>query len=150
MYAIRSYYDPFHVLSAWLNGTKGCALPRVWAPSRITSYNVCYTKLLRIFALARARRDNRPEIGCTRRIQRSPGLRQRARLVRLEQHRVAQALRRGMPYALGVGYEQIIADDLDTSTNGLGELAPTLLVIFRQGVLDRNDGIALDPSYNFV
>ena len=49
MYAIRSYYGPgttSRIAARRWGGTE----PRAAARPRITSYNVCYTKLLRLFA----------------------------------------------------------------------------------------------------
>ena len=65
----------------------------------------------------------------------------RTDLVELDKDRVAAAKADTLCKSLGVGYEQIVADQLYLAAKLLGKLLPAFPVLFVQSVLDGDDGI---------
>src|SRR5207247_11005964 len=47
--------------------------------------------------------------------------------------------------ALDVGDEEVVADELDVSTHGVGQALPALPVVLGHAVLDGNDRVASSP-----
>ncbi len=72
------------------------------------------------------------------------GLGQGADLVDLDQDGVGQAALDAFGQPLGVGHEQIVADQLDLAAQRVGQQLPAFEIILGHAVLDRDDRIALD------
>ena len=87
-----------------------------------------------------------PQPGLLRRLQCAPRRGQCPGLVRLDENSIATALRRCRGYARGVGHQEIIADHLDSPAQRGRELTHPLGIVLRHRILDRQDGIALDPG----
>ena len=64
------------------------------------------------------------------------GLGQGADLVDLDEHGVRGAHLDALLDALGVGDEQVVADELDAAAQALGQADPTVPVVLAQAVLD--------------
>ena len=68
----------------------------------------------------------------------------RADLVQLDEDRVAAAQANALGQTLGVGDEQVIADQLDLAAQFLRHLLPALPVLLIEAVLNGVDGVLLD------
>ena len=71
------------------------------------------------------------------------GLGDGADLVQLNQDSVAAAQGDALGQTLGVGDEQVVANQLDLAAQLAGQLLPALPVLFIQAVLDGDDGVLL-------
>ena len=78
------------------------------------------------------------------------GFRQRADLVDLDQDRVGDALVDAFLQDLGVGHEQVVADQLDLLAQTLGQMRPAGPVAFVHAVLDRDDRVLVAPGGQHV
>src|SRR5438046_5691653 len=67
---------------------------------------------------------------------------ERADLVHFHENRIGRALLDSFAQEFHVGYEQIVADELDFVAELVGELLPVCPIAFRAAVLDADDGIA--------
>ena len=81
-----------------------------------------------VLGLAGAVRDDRAVARFGRHVDRGERLGQRADLVRLDQDRVRDAARDALAQDLGVGHEQIVADELDALAEPLREQRPAVPV----------------------
>src|SRR5437867_2940459 len=81
-----------------------------------------------------------------RHLDRLQGFRQRADLVQLDEDRVPNALRNPLREDLRVGHEDVVANELHSMPQPLGEHLPALPVLLAQSVLDRDDRIAPDEA----
>ena len=68
---------------------------------------------------------------------------QRADLVDLDQDGVGEAVLDALGQALGVGDEEIVADELDLLAELVGDRLPAGHVVLGHAVLDRDDRVAL-------
>ena len=66
---------------------------------------------------------------------------QRADLVDLDQDRIGDALPDAVAQPLGVGDEQIVADELHLVADQIGQRLPAFPIVLRHAVLDRDDRI---------
>jgi hypothetical protein len=98
-----------------------------------------------VLGLAGAVRDHGGPAGLARHANRIEGLGEGSDLVQLDQDRVGSALRDPALEDLGVGHEDIVADDLDAVALLRGLRRPAGPVPFGEAVLDGADGIAGDP-----
>jgi ApbE superfamily uncharacterized protein (UPF0280 family) len=64
-----------------------------------------------------------------------------ADLVELDEDGVADAARDAVGEALGVGHEEVVADELDALAEALGEELPGVPVVLRGAVLDGEQGV---------
>src|SRR5580700_3874274 len=82
------------------------------------------------------------------------GFSERADLVHLNQDRVSDALPEPLAKEFDIGYEQVIAHELNLSAERRGQLLPARPVIFRTAVLDRDDWVLrtelLIKGYEFI
>jgi hypothetical protein len=69
------------------------------------------------------------------------GLGEGADLVDLDEDRVGDAVGDAAGEALGVGDEEVVADELDAVADGLGEGRPAVPVVLAHPVLDRDDRV---------
>ena len=69
---------------------------------------------------------------------------QRSDLVNLDQDRVGATLRDTFREELNIGHEKIVAHQLATVADALGEFLPALPIVFAHTVLDRVDRIFAD------
>ena len=86
-------------------------------------------------------RDHRCIAGLVGHIDGGQRLRQRADLVGLDEDGIGNVLVDALLQDLGVGDEQVIADELDFLAEGLREDAPSFPIALAHAVLDRDDGI---------
>jgi len=98
-----------------------------------------------VLGLARAVGDDGGVIGLLGHVDGLDGLGDGADLVDLDQDRVAGAHADALLQALGIGDEEVVADDLYLVAEGLGHLDVAVPVILVQRILDRDDGILVDP-----
>ena len=73
--------------------------------------------------------------------------RQRADLVDLDQDGIGRAALKAHGQALGIGHEEVVADQLAAVADHVGENAPALPVILGHAVLDGDDGVAVDQVF---
>ena len=66
---------------------------------------------------------------------------QAADLVDLDQDRIGNALVDPLLEPLGIGDEQVVADELDPSAELVGQRLPAVPIVFRHPVLDRRDRV---------
>src|SRR5271165_1276363 len=82
------------------------------------------------------------------------GFSERADLVHLNQDRISDALSDPLAKEFDIGYEQVIAHELNLRAESLGQLLPARPVIFRTAVLDRDDRVLraelLIKGYEFI
>ncbi|MNX46846.1 hypothetical protein D3C86_773940 [compost metagenome] len=78
------------------------------------------------------------------------GLGQGADLVDLDQDGVGRAEADAAVEAIGVGDEEVVADQLHALAEALGELGPAVPVVFGHAVLDREDGVAVDEVLEVI
>src|SRR5690606_28790688 len=71
---------------------------------------------------------------------------QRADLVDLDQDAVADSLVDAALQTLGIGDEQIVADQLYAAPQSLGQGAPAVPVVLATAVLDRADRVLVGPG----
>ena len=69
------------------------------------------------------------------------GFSERADLVDLNQNRISNALSDPFAKEFDIGYEQVIAHELDLCAQSRGQLLPARPVVFRTAVLDRDDWV---------
>src|SRR5437868_1126361 len=69
----------------------------------------------------------------------------RTDLVDLDEDGIRDALVDAFLQALGIGDEQVVANQLNFVTSELGKFLPTFPVIFGEAVLDGNDRIVIRP-----
>ena len=74
------------------------------------------------------------------------GLGDGADLVDLDQDGVGDLLLDALLQALGVGDEEVVADELDCVADVFGEELPAVPVVFGEAVFDGDDGVLLRPS----
>ncbi len=74
------------------------------------------------------------------------GFCQRADLVDLDQDRVGDTLLDAFTQNLGVGDEQIVADQLNLLAQRCGQGGPAFPVVFRHGVFDGDDRVLVAPG----
>ena len=90
------------------------------------------------------RDDSRPAGAASER-DRLDGLGQRPDLVELDEDGVGGVLLDRACDPLGVGDEEIVADQLDGPSQPLGQVPPAIPVILGEAVLERNDRVARGP-----
>src|SRR5581483_10136340 len=93
----------------------------------------------RVLGLARTVRDHSRVAIAPRQLNRIQRLRDAANLVHFAEDWVADLLINTALQALHVGHEQIIADELDFAASLLGQILPSLPVVFGEAVLDRHN-----------
>jgi hypothetical protein len=69
------------------------------------------------------------------------GFSERADLVDLNQNRISNTLSDPFAKEFDIGYEQVIAHELDLCAKSRGQLLPARPVVFRAAVLDRDDWV---------
>ena len=74
------------------------------------------------------------------------GLGDGADLVDLDEDGVGDLLLDSLLQALGVGDEEVVADELDLGADEVGELAPAGPVVFGETVFERDDGVLAGPG----
>ncbi len=99
-----------------------------------------------VFGLARAVADHRGVAGAVGHLDGLEGLGQGADLVDLDQDAVGAALGDALRQALGVGDEEVVADDLDLVAQGLGDRGVAGPVVLVERVFDRDDRVLVDPG----
>src|ERR1700712_2606987 len=90
----------------------------------------------RVLGLSGAVRDHRRVAGVAGDPDRLQGLAQGADLVDLDEDRVAYSELDPAPQALGIGDEEVIADQLDAIAEGLSQELPAVPVLLVHPVLD--------------
>ena len=73
------------------------------------------------------------------------GFRDGADLVDLNEDGVGHLLVDSLLEALGVGDEEVVADELDAVADVFGEELPAVPVVFGEAVFDADDGVFVDP-----
>ena len=68
-----------------------------------------------------------------------------ADLVDLDEDGVGDLLLDALLEALGVGDEEVVADELDLVADVFGEVLPAVPVVFGEAVFDGDDGVLVDP-----
>src|SRR6266540_3289045 len=101
----------------------------------------------RVLRLAAAVRDDARPARLARLIDRIERLRQRADLVKLDQHRVRRLLLDPPLDPLDVRDEDVVPYKLRLIADTLGQQPPACPVLLRHPVLDRDDGIAPAPVF---
>src|SRR6516162_1994198 len=96
-----------------------------------------------VLGLTRARREYCPPIGGAGCLDRLDGLGDRSGLVGFDKNGIAGPDKRGLADALSIGHQEIIADDLDTISDRFRETYPSVLIEFRERILDGGDGISV-------
>src|SRR5271166_3589205 len=99
----------------------------------------------RVFGLAGAMADYRGEPGAMGHLDGLQGFGQGANLVDLDQDAVGAALGNASRQAFGVGHEEVVANNLGLASQRLGEGRVTGPVVLVERVLDRDDGILVNP-----
>ena len=69
------------------------------------------------------------------------GFSERADLIHLNQNRIRDTLSDPLAKEFDIGYEQIIAHELNLTAKSRGQLLPSRPVVFRTAVLDRDDWV---------
>jgi hypothetical protein len=93
-----------------------------------------------VLGFAGAVRDDVAPAGLLAHLDRLDGLGHRADLIELDEHGVGGLLLDAAGDELGVGHVEVVADDLDLVAQGGRVLAEAVPVVFRQAVLDGDDG----------
>ncbi len=97
-----------------------------------------------IFGLTAAGAHGDLPAGCAGQRSGLGGLGQGADLVHFEQERVGGACAHRPPDALGVGAEQVVAEDQGAAGQALLELRPMAPIVFGQAVFQADDRVAFD------
>src|ERR1700719_4868968 len=98
-----------------------------------------------VFGLTRARREYRSPIGSAGCLNRLHGLGDRSCLIWLHENCIAGSSQRSFADAGGIGYQEIITDDLDAISDSSSETNQSVLIELRQRILDRYDGVSIEP-----
>src|SRR5204862_7800257 len=72
-------------------------------------------------------------------------LAQRPDLVDLDENRVADAILDAAGETFRIRDEDVVADELAPLAEGARELGPSVPIVFGEAVLDRHDGILVEP-----
>ena len=96
--------------------------------------------------VARARRDDGRVALALRELERLAGIRERAGLIGLDEHRVGDARADAVCEALGRGREEVVAEQLHVCAEQLRDEPPALPVVLAQRILDRDERIATRPG----
>ena len=89
--------------------------------------------------------DTTADQPAARQLDRLDRLGERADLVQLDQDRVRRVELDGLGDPLGVRDQQIVADQLDPVAEPLAQVLPARPVVLAEAVLERHDGIAVNP-----
>src|SRR3954469_5992297 len=119
-------------------GGAGLDLPRVHGDSQVGDRGV--------FRLAAAMAGNAGVAIPMGQMNRRDGFGERADLVHFDQNAVGDAFVDSPLQALGVGHEQVVADELNLAAELLGEHLPALPIVFGTAVFDRDDRITGAPG----
>src|SRR5271165_1798934 len=103
-----------------------------------------------VLALPRTRGDDRAPAETASLVVGGFGFADRSGLVDLDENRIDAALARRLAHPPCAGHEIIVADHLNTVADRGGELLEPLVVVLREGVFDRQDGIAGAPLKQHV
>ena len=76
-------------------------------------------------------------------------IRHSADLIRFDQHGVGSAELGAVRQSVDVGGKEVIADDLDSGAESVGELSPTLPIVLGHAVLNRDHGKSGGPLRQF-
>ena len=90
-------------------------------------------------------RDDAGVAGRARHLDGRQGFAERADLVELDQDRIAGVLADAAFQALGIGHEEVVADQLHARAQLARQRLPSRPIVLGQSVLDRDDRIAVDP-----
>src|SRR5215208_3877892 len=104
----------------------------------------------RVLGLAAAVADHRRVTCLVRELHRLEGLRERADLVDLYEDGVPDAIAYSAGEYLRVGYEEVVADELDPVSQLPCDHTPPIPVVFGQTVLDAQDGILVAQPHVVV
>lgn len=99
-----------------------------------------------IFAFAGARRHDAAPAGRFGGAQGLDGFADSAGLVDLDEDGVGRVFRRRVADEAGIGDKEVVADDLHVIAETRREGYQALGIILGERVLDRNDGVALEPA----
>jgi hypothetical protein len=97
----------------------------------------------RVLGFAAAMADDGRETVAASQLDAVERLRQRADLVHLDENAVAGSLGDAVAQALGVGHEQIVADQLNFAAELARQFLPAIPIVLGQAVLKRTDWPAL-------
>src|SRR5581483_7144734 len=104
----------------------------------------------RVFGLARPCADHGSVSAKERHLDHLKAYGQGTDLVHLDKNCVCHAVRDSPLKTVKVGCEQVVTDQLATRTQPAGQPPPAFPIIFRKSVLDRKNGIAPNPTRQFL
>jgi hypothetical protein len=135
------------------NFQKSVVLRYPSAPASRSAFNLAsahgYCKIGNkgVFCFSQTVRDDKSPAGFPAELDRLNGFGYRTDLVQFDEYGIRRFFRYAARNQLGIGYIDIIADDLNTRPQRGCMLAKPIPIAFRQTVFNGNDVIFLDPGF---